>query len=101
MRLTAEQRRLLQALASGSTLKVYRTVDGAKVYKLHALAMSVVEEIAPAVVERLHRQRLIESNMKFPAAVFLLTDKGAAEVARNMGAGTLPVGPRRFDSPLL
>jgi hypothetical protein len=36
--------------------------------------------IAGAVVDGLVRAGLIESNMKFPAATFLLTDKGLAAV---------------------
>jgi hypothetical protein len=43
-------------------------------------------------VEQLQRYGLIKSNLKFPAAVFLLTDKGAALIGRQVAA----VGPRRF-----
>jgi uncharacterized protein YjhX (UPF0386 family) len=96
MRLMVEQERLLVALAGGATLKVQRTMDGAKVYRLFPLDSAVVEEIQPAVVEPLQRQRLIESNMKFPAAVFLLTERGAAAVAGLAEIKTLPVHPRHF-----
>jgi uncharacterized protein YjhX (UPF0386 family) len=95
MRLTAAQQRLLLALAGGATLKVQRTMDGAKVYRLYPLDSPAAEEVQPAVVEPLQRQRLIESNMKFPAAVFLLTEQGAA-VAGLAEISTLPVGPRSY-----
>jgi hypothetical protein len=84
---------LLVALAAGSTLKAHRTVEGAKIYRLHSLHGAATEEIAPADVEALQRRGLVESNMKFPAAVFLLTERGAALV----GSPLWPVGPRRFD----
>jgi uncharacterized protein YjhX (UPF0386 family) len=96
MRLTAAQQRLLLALAGGATLKVQRTMDGAKVYRLYPLDSPAAEEVQPAVVEPLQRQRLIESNMKFPAAVFLLTEQGAAAVAGLAEISTLPVGPRSY-----
>ena len=90
-RLAARQQRLLSALAAGSTLKAHRTVEGAKIYRLHPLH-GAAEEIPAVDVESLQRQGLVESNMKFPAAVFLLTEKGAALI----GSPCLTVGPRGY-----
>lgn len=77
-RLNAQQRSLLAAVAAGDVLKVHRTVDGEKVYRLHPLDGAPEVEIAPRDVEMLLRQGLIDSNMKFPAATFLITPKGVA-----------------------
>jgi hypothetical protein len=79
MRLTLEQRQLLRALASGSTLKVHRDLDGTKEYRLQALdrAAKIVER---RNVEVLQEQGLIDSNKKFPAATFWLTEAGRARL---------------------
>ncbi|MBE2237902.1 MAG: hypothetical protein IAE81_08950 [Caldilineaceae bacterium] len=95
MRLTEEQRTILRALQRGDQLKVHRTKDGVKQYLLHPLDASAIE-VAGLVVARLARAGLIESNMKFPAATFLLTDKGMALAARITGSMQAPVGPRNF-----
>lgn len=75
-RLTAEQRRILAAVAAGDVLKVHRTVDGEKVHRLHPLDGAQEQVIAAKDVERLLVLGLIDSNMKFPAATFLITPKG-------------------------
>jgi hypothetical protein len=96
VRLSAEQEQLLRALATGSTLKAQRTLDGVKRYQLRALDQTSVE-IAAHLVEGLCRQRLLQSNLKFPAAVYLLTDQGLA-LARGLVDWPLhPVGPKNFD----
>lgn len=97
MRLSAEQRDLLIAMQRGERLKVHRTVDGVKQYLLHRLDGTDAVEIKADTVDRLVRAGWIESNMKFPAATFLLTDKGAQLVARLTGVEHAPVGPRNFD----
>lgn len=81
-RLNSQQRHLLVAIHAGDTLKVHRTVDGEKVYRLHPLDGSPEQEIVPADAERLLAQGYIVSNMKFPAAVFLITPEGARAVAK-------------------
>jgi hypothetical protein len=75
MRLTTEQRNLLQAMAGGSTLKAHRYLDGTKEYRLQALdrAAEIVER---GNVDVLQEQGLIDSNKKFPAATFWLTEAG-------------------------
>jgi hypothetical protein len=77
MRLTTQQRNLLRAMASGSTLKVHRDLEGTKEYRLHPLdrAAEIVER---QVVEALQEQNLIDSNKKFPAATYWLTAAGRA-----------------------
>ena len=87
-----EHKQLLQAMAAGAMLKVHRTVDGGKVYRLHPLSVAAGVLVAEADVTRLQEFGLVESNMKFPAAVFLLTEKGLALAE----AQTTPIGPRGF-----
>lgn len=96
MRLSAPQRALLTALQAGDRLNVQRTLDGAKRYRLHARDDAAVVEIDATVVDSLLRAGLIESNMKFPAATFLLTDKGLAVVTAITGSKQTPIGPRNF-----
>jgi len=73
--LTRPQEVVLRAIINGATLKSHRHLDGAKEYKLHPLdgpAQTVRWEIVAALKE----QGLIDSNKKFPAATYLLTEKG-------------------------
>jgi hypothetical protein len=95
-KLSAEQTQLLRALAQGSTLKVHRDLDGGKIYKLHPLDHAPATVIDDAVVAALRKQGLIESNMKFPASVLLLTDKGTQHAASLLGVQVSPVGPRNY-----
>jgi len=76
-------RRVLLAIASGNTLKAHRDVEGAKVFRLHALD-GTTETIDPAIVEYLTEHHLIDSNKKFPAATFWLTERGKA-LAKQVG----------------
>jgi len=71
---------VLTALAKGATLKVHRTLDGSKLHKLHPLQGEAVT-IPSKVVRRLEQQGWVRSNMKFPAATYLLTAKGRQVVA--------------------
>lgn len=92
-RLSAEQRRVLLALASGAVLKVHRTLDGEKTYQLHGDGGR--KEIDPGTVERLAALGLVESNMKFPAATFLLSEAGADAAAR-LGGRLRPLTSRQY-----
>lgn len=96
MRFSAPQRALLIALQAGDRLQVQRTLDGAKVYRLHAHDGADAHEVAGAIVDGLVRAGLLESNMKFPVATFLLTDKGRAAVKTITGSAQAPIGPRSF-----
>jgi len=81
MKLTAGEAALLVALVSGQHLKTHRTLDGAKISKLHRADGSTVRTVPAAVVQRLVKRGLLAGNMKFPAAVYLLTEQGAAVAA--------------------
>jgi hypothetical protein len=101
-RLSREQQRILQALQQGSHLKVHRTLDGAKVYRLHSPAGgdeaggddAAAEVVAASLVEALERGGYLQSNLKFPAAALLLTERGAEAVTAP--AALRPVGPRGY-----
>lgn len=75
MRLSSESTRILRTMLAGATLKAHRTLDGEKTYTLHPLD-GPDEAVERAVVETLKRHGLIASNMKFPAATYVLTEKG-------------------------
>jgi len=81
MRLTHAQKNLLAAIASGHFLKAHRDVDGGKVYKLHSLE-GEARSVVPADVEALCEHGLIDSNKKFPAATFWLTERGKATLTK-------------------
>jgi len=81
--LTAARRRLLLALAAGQTLKAHRDIDGHKQFRLHPAEGGPGEPVDRRVAEALAEAGLIDSNKKFPAATFWLTEAGrqAAAVA--------------------
>jgi hypothetical protein len=80
MRLSSLHKTLLRAVARGDVLKAHRDIEGAKDYKLHPLN-GPEQEIDPAVVAYLCDHGLIDSNKKFPAATFWLTEKGRTLIA--------------------
>jgi hypothetical protein len=82
MSLSEVQQQLLESVAQGDVLKVHRTMDGDKQFRLHALDGSAVQDVSSADVEMLVGMNLVGSNMKFPAATFLLTEAGAQRVRR-------------------
>jgi hypothetical protein len=71
-----EQQTLLLSLQQGYTLEVHRTLDGDKTYQLHAADNQVVAVVSADLVFQLEKRGWIQSNLKFPVAVFLLTEKG-------------------------
>ncbi len=87
MILTTAQRRLLQAMASGAVLKAHRGLDGEKEHLLHPLH-GEPEPVPAALVESLHERGLIQSNLKFPAATYVLADRAISELARTPGHDT-------------
>ncbi len=87
MELAASEKRVMIAIAEGWTLKSHRYLDGHKEYRLHPLHEGEAEMVAWETVEALREQDLIDSNKKFPAATYLLTDKGRAVVE---ASGFLP-----------
>lgn len=95
MRLSPAQTRVLQGLMAGGTLKIHRHLDGTKVYQLYLLDCSSVN-IRRATVDYLKIQGLIDSNKKFPAATYLLTEKGR-EIATALVPQTLnPLSSKKF-----
>ena len=78
--ISSPELRVLQAMAGGWTLKAHRYLDGRKEYQLHPLD-GPSEDVAPEVVKALVDEGLIDSNKKFPAATFWLTDSGRGALA--------------------
>lgn len=97
MHLSQAQKKLLTDLQHGSQLKIVRTADGAKQYRLFTPDASSAATVAAAVVAPMERTGLLASNMKFPAAAMLLTDKGAAAAAAISGQPVAFTGPRKFE----
>lgn len=75
MKLSPTQQKVLLALINGATLKSHRYLSGAKLCQLHALDGSL-QTVRRPTVDYLRRYGLIDSNKKFPAATYLLTEKG-------------------------
>ena len=94
-KLAGEQAALLVSLQQGAVLKVHRTLDGDKVYRLQQND-APAQEIEATLVAALTDRSLVQSNMKFPAATFLLTDKGVAVAMQLSGATVKPTGPRNY-----
>jgi len=67
-------------MADGCALKSHRDVEGRKVFQLHA-PDGTAEAVTWSVVEDLQEGRLIDSNKKFPAATYWLTEKGREVLA--------------------
>jgi hypothetical protein len=92
--LSNEQQRVLRSMLHGSQLKSHRSMDGAKVYHLHAIEDGAARTVTATTVEQLRNLGLISSNMKFPAAVYLLTHSGATvayKLDKPAGVTTIPV----------
>lgn len=87
MKLAAAEKHVMVAIANGYTLKSHRYLDGRKEYRLHPLGEGEAENVARDTVEALRKKGLVDSNKKFPAATYLLTEKGRKVVD---GSGTLP-----------
>lgn len=75
---------VLRAMHHGATLKVHRDLEGQKFYRLHPLEGETTL-VAWEVGEMLQEHGLIESNKKFPAATFWLTEKGQAVMEKETG----------------
>lgn len=77
--LTRPERSLITALADGYTLKSHRELSGDKRYTLYPPSDQTGEtpqEVPYDRVQSLLDRKLITTNQKFPAATFLLTNKG-------------------------
>jgi hypothetical protein len=80
LNLSPAHKEILLAMASGHTLKSHRDVEGQKVFQLHALD-GEVEAVDWEAVEYLQDNGLIDSNKKFPAAMYWLTETGQRAVS--------------------
>ncbi len=78
--LSSAHRRVLLALAGGWALKAHRDIEGRKVFQLHH-SDGRTEPVGWDVAEYLAEHGLIDSNKKFPAATFWLTEGGKVVVA--------------------
>jgi hypothetical protein len=88
MKLSEDEREILVGLADGLILKSHRYLDGTKVYKLHPLDGGRGEIVDGDAVHALEEARLIDSNKKFPAAAYLLTEKGRQMAESLLGRET-------------
>lgn len=80
MRHSAAHTQLLRALAEGWALKAHRDIEGRKAFQLHH-PDGRSEPADWNIAEALAEQGLIDSNKKFPAATFWLTEKGKQMLA--------------------
>ena len=78
--LAGEQLRILNAVAAGWTLKAHRDLEGGKAYRLQPLD-GPTEAVRAEAVLGLVERGLLDSNKKFPAATFWLTDQGRQTLA--------------------
>jgi predicted transcriptional regulator len=77
IRLSVETERVLIALTEGSFLKSHRYINGTKIFRLHPLEGDPVE-VQRQTIDSLVQGSLVTSNQKFPAATYMITDKGRA-----------------------
>jgi hypothetical protein len=82
--LSAAEIDVLLALVQGWTLKAHRHLDGQKECILHSLSYQQ-RTLECVIVEQLSQRGFIDSNKKFPAATFLLTEKGRQQVRNLQG----------------
>lgn len=92
MPLTTAAQEVVRSLAEGWTLKAHRHLDGRKEYLLHPLGAGSPQAVSVETVRQLQRRQLVSSNMKFPAATYLLTERGQA-IAAQLGARNEEEGP--------
>jgi hypothetical protein len=84
MRLRTAEQAVIRLLAQGWTLKSHRLLDGEKTYLLHPLDGGDTQSVTGETVHGLLDAGLIDSNKKFPAATYLLTERGKV-VADELG----------------
>ena len=85
MKLRPAEQAVVHLLAQGWTLKSHRNLDGEKEYLLHPLDGGPAQGVAAATVRALLEAGHIDSDKKFPAATYLLTERGKA-LAAELGA---------------
>jgi hypothetical protein len=96
MRLGRQEKEVLVALVSGYQLKSHRYLDGEKVYTLHDTASDTTRSILAATVNQLRERGLLVSNMKFPAATYMLTIEGERVAASLTSSPLRPLLARLY-----
>lgn len=96
MELFDSHERVLRALADGLVLKAHRTLDGEKTYRIHALDGIALEVVDNKTMGDLKIWKLIDSNKKFPAASYLLTDKGRRIAKKLVGKDIAALGAENY-----
>lgn len=76
MGLSQEAIQILHAVRQGASVKAHREIDGTKIHKVHPLQADAFV-VSEAAVRLLEKQGWLRSNMKFPVATYLLTEKGS------------------------
>jgi hypothetical protein len=76
-------------MLDGATLKVHRDLDGRKTHLLHPLT-GESSPIPRELVGSLRKLGLIQSNLKFPAATYILTDRALDALAALPGEDDAP-----------
>jgi predicted transcriptional regulator len=94
-RLSAASLDILRAMACGATLKAHRDLEGAKHHRLHMLDGTELG-VGEAAVRALERRGLLDSNKKFPAATYILTDKGRRMAERLVAREVRPLTARNY-----
>ncbi len=79
MGLSPAAKQILAAMQQGASLKAHRTLDGLKLHKVHPLAGAAFE-VPTSAVRALEKRGWLRSNMKFPAATYLLTEEGSQAI---------------------
>ncbi len=95
MKLSKTQKKVLSCIAQGDTLKSHRHLDGSKGYKLHPL-QGPAKTVRWTTVEALKIRGLIDSNKKFPAATYLLTEKGKQSTSKLSNQEIKPLFARNY-----
>lgn len=95
MKLSKAQAEVLRALVKGCLLKSHRYLDGTKSYSLHPLD-GPPQAVRRTTIAALKARGLIHSNQKFPAATYLLTDKGKALALTLHESPLPPVSTQNF-----
>jgi len=76
MGLSPVAKQIIVAMQQGATLKAHRTLDGEKLHQIHPL-QDAAFVVPTAAVRELEQRGWLRSNMKFPAATYLLTEQGS------------------------
>ena len=85
MGLSPEAVQILSAVRQGASVKAHRALDGSKIHKVHPLQGDAFI-VAEAAVRLLEKRGWLRSNLKFPVATYLLTEKGSTVTLPQLAA---------------